>query len=186
MAEPAAGAPPPSAGASESVALTESLEVACSDADRLEKQLRGSVTKNTLSNALAARAVDDSQPDRHGRTPLMVAARDGDAACVAALVAAGADPRATDSFGRNALHHARINPKDDPDIAALLLVAGGSELAAQKGPGGKTPIDYMGFDSPRVGKLLDDALADPDTTLEKHRAELAAKQTAWKAQLEAQ
>eukprot|EP01043_Picozoa_sp_COSAG02_P073524 COSAG02_NODE_14333_length_1283_cov_1.377534_1_plen_385_part_01 len=187
--------------------LSASLEAACSDPKKLALQLRSKVAEDALAETLDARAapLDAEVSDldaRAGRTPLMAAARDGDADCVAALLAAGADPWVTDQMGRNALHHATENKHDDPSIAALLLVAaeqtapteeptaGLAKLATQRNIANKLPHDLAVLHgSPRVGTVLRDALQNPDT-LAGHREhaseQLGLKQSAWKAQMELQ
>ena len=162
--------------------LSASLEAACSDADKLREQLRSSSFSNTLDSALSARGAEET-------TPLMVAAKHGDAECVAELVAAGADVRAVDKFGRNALHHATANRKDDPAVAALLLVAdeqsdGPAELASVPTLAGVLATTMAeNNDSPRVGQLLENAAADPEAALAPHRVDLAAKTAAWGQQV---
>jgi hypothetical protein len=181
--------------------LSASLEAACSDAEELALQLRSKVCKNALAETLEARAAPldaEAYDGRAGRTPLMAAARDGDAECVAALLAAGADPWVTDQMGRSALHHAIESKHDDPSIAALLLVAaeqkppaedpaaGLAELATQPNIANKLPHDLAVLHgSPRVGTVLRDALQNPET-LADHREKLGLKQSEWKEQMDLQ
>ena len=61
---------------------------------------------------------DTNAKDNQGRTALMAAASNGDAAVVHALLAGGADPRAADASGGVALTYAAAaGSADDRDIA---------------------------------------------------------------------
>jgi ankyrin repeat protein len=61
----------------------------------------------------------------HGRSALMAAAGGGHVEVVRALLAAGADPGATDHAGSTALFY--FPPGSDPEIAELLLAAAGGD-----------------------------------------------------------
>ncbi len=77
-----------------------------------------------------AGSVDESERDG-GWSALMTAAEAGDAAGVAAAIAAGAEVNAADEDGWTALHLAALN--DRADVVARLLggAGGGGERADQ-------------------------------------------------------
>ena len=76
-----------------------------------------------LGLALSAPAQDLMQDGAaNGKTPLMAAARDGDAAAVSRLISAGADVNAANAGGATALMFAALS--GDPMVTSLLVRAG--------------------------------------------------------------
>lgn len=76
--------------------------------------------------------------DPTGSQPLHTAAANGNLRACRALLTAGADATASNTFGSTALHYAAANGR--PAVAVLLLHKG-AELGARTG-GGKTPMMY--------------------------------------------
>jgi uncharacterized protein len=74
-----------------------------------------------------------------GQTPLMVGAKSGSSEVVTALLTSGADPRARDRGGLNALHSAATDG-DFPYVVRLLLDAGTSP--EDRTMSGLTVLDY--------------------------------------------
>ncbi|XP_046988480.1 ankyrin-1-like [Schistocerca americana] len=73
----------------------------------------------TLLNAYLAAGMDPNVSDRHGNTPLHIAAARRPPAFSAALIAAGADIDAADSTGSTALHYA-VRTGNIPTVRLLL------------------------------------------------------------------
>jgi ankyrin repeat protein len=88
---------------------------------------------------LLARGADPNGADRAGRTPLMIAAENGDRACVDALLACGALPDATDRDGQTALMAAARS--DNETICRLLVEAGADRGRRDKQ--GRTAQDHL-------------------------------------------
>lgn len=98
--------------------------------------VRGSLTGLASVNALVAARADVDARGPGGTTPMMLAAGNGDAAVTAALLAAGADPRAADDKHRTALDYARTARFNDAEatVAALTRALGkpGSSVAVAR------------------------------------------------------
>lgn len=102
-------------------------------------------------------------PGAEGLTPLMLAAGRGDAAVVAALLAAGADANAADERGFTALFHACHNADEDrgyPDVVTTLIVAG-ADKEAKIGYGVRPLMYAAGHGEAGVVSALLAAGADP-------------------------
>jgi ankyrin repeat protein len=98
-----------------------------------------------------------------GATPLMLAAGRGDAAMVAALVAAGADVNAADERGFTALYYGSYNPDEDrgyPDVVQALVDAG-ADKEAKIGYGVRPLMYAAGNGEAGVVEVLLRAGADP-------------------------
>ena len=109
-----------------------------------------------LYDALSFTDPNFTDPDT-GRTPLMMAVVQADTPRVSALLAADADPDASDRNGVRAIHYAAGEP--DPALLRTLIV-GGADINA-KGRNGKTPV----MEAARLGmlqnvRILVDAGAD--------------------------
>jgi ankyrin repeat protein len=83
--------------------------------------------RHDVVEALVAAGADVNVTQRHGYTPLLGAAENGDAETVELLLGAGADPRATTDDGRSAGDVARAGGHDT--LAARLERAGGGASA---------------------------------------------------------
>jgi len=106
-------------------------------------------------------AVNAAGPD--GVTPLMVAARSGQRAIAAALLAAGAAVDIADERGYTALFHACYDPEEDrghPELVELLLEAG-ADKEAQIGFGVRPLMYAAGNGEAGVVEALLRAGADP-------------------------
>ena len=75
-----------------------------------------------LPVAASGDLLSDDEPAANGKTPLMTAAREGDAAAVNRLIAAGADVNEANAGGATALMFATLS--GDPMVTSLLLRAG--------------------------------------------------------------
>jgi cytohesin len=134
---------------------------------------RGAATGDVelIGECLAA-GVPIEQPDEDGFTPLMLAARQGKRAAIAALLEAGADPYRPTASGFTAVLLACNNP-----TALRPFVAAGVDLDRPVPRRGITPLIYaarQGFDDVvrfLVESGVDRARTDPDgLTAEDHAA----------------
>lgn len=84
-------------------------------------------------------------PDKDGRSPFLLAAREGAYTALDRLAAAGADVSLRDAGGRTALHLAVQNPYSSNEnryrVMARLMVLS-PDLASVRDAEGKTPLDY--------------------------------------------
>lgn len=85
--------------------------------------VRGTGTALEAVRALIAGGADVDARDDDGRTPLMLAAANGDAAITRALLEARADASLRDAGGRSALDRARAARFGDPKATMALLAA---------------------------------------------------------------
>jgi ankyrin repeat protein len=128
-----------------------------------------------------------TEQDRHGRSPLHVAAADGDAARVTELLDQHADPRAKDESDRTPLHLAAA--AGQAEVVALLLAAGADVNAADKvgwpplkeaAAAGQPAVVKLllaaGADVNRAGRSADTSRACGETCL--HRATVAESESA--------
>lgn len=93
-----------------------------------------------LTGGMAAAEVDVDARDAAGETELIRAAEAGDAARVAALLAAGASPTARSYSGWTALHGAAESANAAALDVLTALAAAGADVSA-KAASGKTPLD---------------------------------------------
>lgn len=106
----------------------------------------------TMRLLLQAGSPADSPEDPYGRTPLMLAAFEGDVETIRLLLQHGADPHRFDQSSETALHHAAWGGRTE--VAALLLEAG-----ANPGAIGdilyRTPLHFAAnFGDPELIRLL--------------------------------
>ena len=103
-----------------------------------------------------------------GRTPLMVAAAYGHPACVADLLARGADANAADADGDTALHYAvhawRITDPHAPDAATQALLASKRVDVNRRNRRGQTPL-WVAARWGHVGPARRLLLAEADAAL---------------------
>lgn len=94
--------------------------------------------------------------DEEGNTALMLAAGNGRSRSVKLLLAAGADARASNQYGRTALHHAAdasaAHEQSNLTLIINELVAAGADVNARDAEG-KTPLGYAQR-SPALSNLL--------------------------------
>jgi ankyrin repeat protein len=107
----------------------------------------------------------DPNSSQGGITPLLLAAEHGTAEIVKILLLTGADVRARDYLGRNALHHAA--EANQPAELITPLIKAGVEFDAEDARSGLTPLaTYTAHHNLEACQLLLKAGADPDARLE--------------------
>ena len=79
---------------------------------------------------LVAAGADTEVRRKNGRTPLLEACANGNAACARELLKAGADVKATDNEGATAMMLAEATPKGAEAVKAVLLPCKGAESGA--------------------------------------------------------
>ena len=104
--------------------------------------------------------------DRVGRTPLMIAAAQGDVDLAGLLLHVGALSRATDRRGNTAAHWATYAPAESLADVFFLLVSHGADLNARNNSG-CTPLHFA--DDPAMSEHAAEALRDAGAKPELER-----------------
>ncbi|HYD19586.1 MAG TPA: ankyrin repeat domain-containing protein [Patescibacteria group bacterium] len=111
-----------------------------------------------LVRSLLKDGPDLNQRDEQGRTPLMIAARNGFTGSVKEILRLDTDLLRTDKHGWTALMHAAMEGRDS---AAQLLIDAGMPVTA------RSPSGYTALDLALVGDGIDEPLKDTRIALAK-------------------